>query len=138
MKKIYLISRVAEDARPLNNKVAAALEAAGYEVFIPHAQPFNNSSGASDAEIYAQDINAMKSADLFVAVGRLGIDCSFELGWAQGRDVPIYRYLPDSIKVERSPMHHFVNSTATYKELEKLVDDVKRHQSPTTLVRVKV
>lgn len=128
MKKIYLCSRVAQDARPMNNLVAEALKAAGYDVFIPHEQPHNNASGASDAEIFAQDMGAMKTADICVAVGRLGVDCAFEIGWFQSRDVPIYRYLPEPDK-DRHPMFHKMNATSTYKDLQQLLEELKKSQT---------
>ncbi len=125
MKKVYLCSRVAQDARPMNNLVADALIAAGYDVFVPHTQKHNNHSGASDAEIYQQDMDAMKSADICVAVGRLGVDCGYEIGWFEGRDVPVYRYLPEPDK-DRHPMFHKMNATSTYKDLQQLVNELQK------------
>lgn len=135
--KVYLCSRVAQDARPLNNEVASALRGAGFDVFVPHEQPVNNYTGASDKEIYVQDMTAMKESQFCVAVGRMGVDCSFELGWFQGRGLPIYKYesaktptvlkrhwFEKKAKVDRHPMHFEVQKNVHF-DVQSLVAQIK-------------
>lgn len=106
---IYLCSRIAKDAHEINNKVAAALRALGHTVFVPHEQHYNEimagtAEYVSDEDIYRQDMDAMEQADLCVAVGRLGVDCAFEVGWFQGSNIPVYWYKPNGIDYGRHPM----------------------------------
>lgn len=102
MKRIYLCSRVAYDARPLNERVAQSLEYAGFEVYVPHREAPNNLSKEDieqaryDVEtIYKMDFAAMNRSDICVAVGRLGKDCSWELGWFYANGIPVY-HIPDA------------------------------------------
>lgn len=133
-RKIYLCSRVSQDAHVINNTVADALKDAGYDVYVPHLQPFNSNANSSDSEIYAQDMAAMKEADMCVAVGRLGVDCAFECGYFQGSGVPIYWYKPADVTMGRSPMLHFIQATATYPDLGRLIEDVIQHNPPQSLL----
>lgn len=109
--KVYLCSRVAYDARPLNDDVAKSLRAAGFEVYVPHEQAPNNLSaddikhGRYDKEtIFRIDHAAMKTADICVAVGRMGADCSWELGWFAAKDVPVFFAPGDEVGYKTSPM----------------------------------
>jgi nucleoside 2-deoxyribosyltransferase len=122
MNKVYLCSRVAEDARSMNNEVALALIKAGFEVYIPHAAPHNNMN-ASDLEIYTQDLAEMKKADFCVAVGRLGVDCAFEVGWFTGRAKFIYWYLPTPLK-DRHPMF-FELKPHTFDSIQVMIQTIK-------------
>lgn len=111
MKQIYLCSRVAYDARPLNNTVAASLRSVGFEVYVPHEQAPNNLSqddmdaGRFDVEtIFKIDFAAMNKADACVVVGRHGKDCAWELGWFYARNIPVY-FVPAGDKTwETAPM----------------------------------
>lgn len=103
---VYLCSRVAKDAQELNNKVAASLRKRGFEVYVPHEEDANNPpDGQFDAAaVYAADYRAMMRADLCVVVGRFGRDCAFEIGWFEGRNVPIYYVTGGSDDYKSSPM----------------------------------
>lgn len=89
---VYLCSRVAKDARPLNSIVAKSLIANGFEVYVPHEQaPNNPADGRFCAEdIYHYDFAAMQKADLCVVVGKTGKDCSFEIGWFSAKSIPVF------------------------------------------------
>lgn len=103
---IYLCSRVAADARPLNDEVAATLRSAGHTVYVPHEQaPNNPADGRYNKElIFEMDFAAMNRADQCVAVGRLGRDCSWELGFFYAKNIPI-TYVPlDNSDHVTSPM----------------------------------
>lgn len=104
--KIYLCSRVAADARPLNNQVAQSLRASGFEVYVPHDQKPNNPEDGrfNKDEIWRHDFAAMNDADLCVVVGRFGKDCSFEIGWFYSQRVPIFFVPAGDISFETSPM----------------------------------
>lgn len=106
--KVYLCSRIAYDARPLNNKVAASLLKAGFEVYIPHEQAPNNpipDGGRFDAEtIFRLDYTAMQRSNVCVAVGRLGKDCAWELGWFYANKIPIIFVPGDDETWKQSPM----------------------------------
>lgn len=109
--KIYLCSRIADDARPLNNQVASQLRALGYDVYVPHEQKPNNPSPEDKAEgrwdvetIFKLDHGAMKESDVCVVVGRVGVDCSFEVGWFYGRGLPIFYVSGGDESFRRSPM----------------------------------
>jgi nucleoside 2-deoxyribosyltransferase len=111
MKKVYLCSRVAYDARPQNDVVAKSLRDAGFEVYVPHEQAPNNLStedmeaGRFDKEtIFKMDFAAMKAADLCVVVGRVGKDCAWEIGWFYARSIPIHFVPCGDITWETSPM----------------------------------
>lgn len=106
---IYLCSRVAKDAHELNNTAAKALRELGHTVFVPHEQHYNEimegtAHHIDDSAIYHQDMEAMGEADVCVAVGRLGVDCAFEVGWFQGQGIPVYWLLPTSVEAGRHPM----------------------------------
>jgi len=109
--KIYLCSRVAYDARPFNDQVAKALRDAGHDVYVPHEQAPNNltqddiNAGRYDkATIFEIDYNALSKSDLVVAVGRLGKDCAWELGYAYGVGIPVVHVPGDDVTWETSPM----------------------------------
>lgn len=111
MKNIYLCSRVAYDARPLNNIVAKSLRDVGFEVYVPHEQAPNNLStedieqGRFDKEtIFKIDFAAMNQADLCVVVGRIGKDCAFEIGWFYGRNIPVHFVPAGDQTWDTSPM----------------------------------
>lgn len=80
--KIYLCSRVAQDARAFNEKVAVKLEQAGFDVYVPHRQAFNNGERHDAKTIFLIDYEALRKSDAVVAVGRMGADCSWELGYS--------------------------------------------------------
>lgn len=108
---VYLCSRVAHDARPLNDRVAASLEAAGYDVYVPHRQAPNNLSkedieeGRYDrATIFQFDFAAMRKADICVVVGRFGKDCSWELGYFAATKIPVYFVPAGDETYKTSPM----------------------------------
>jgi nucleoside 2-deoxyribosyltransferase len=136
--KIYLCSRIAKDAHDLNNQVAQALRQLGHEVFVPHEQHYNEIMGGKaeqvdEAEIYTQDMEAMEASDICVAVGRIGVDCAFELGWFEGSNVPIFWYRPEGLEYGRHPMLYAI---PTYTEIGadsdrwcSLIDAVRRHHS---------
>jgi hypothetical protein len=46
----------------------------------------------------------MQSADICVVVGRVGKDCSFEIGWFYGRYIPIYFVPAGDLTYDLSPM----------------------------------
>lgn len=111
MKRIYLCSRVAYDARPLNNEIARSLRQAGFEVYVPHEEAPNNLSPEDieharyDVEtIYKMDFAAMNRSDICVAVGRLGKDCSWELGWFYANGIPVYHVPAGDETYLTSPM----------------------------------
>ena len=92
--QIYLSSRVAEDAHQVNNRVAAFLRRAGFSVFVPHEAAHNRAPGATEEEIYRADMSEMLQADVCVVVGRIGVDCAFEVGWLQNHGVPMVWAFP--------------------------------------------
>ena len=110
-KKIYLCSRVAYDARPLNDEVAKSLRTAGFEVYVPHEQAPNNLSqedmdqGRYDtATIFHLDHEAMQAADACVVVGRTGKDCAWEMGWFFAQRVPVFLVPAGDFTWTTSPM----------------------------------
>lgn len=114
---IYLCSRVAIDAHAQNNLVAKALRDAGYTVFVPHEQHYNQiiagfAETVPDVEIYTQDSNAMKESALCVIVGRIGVDCGYEVGYFQGRNIPCVWFCPDPSVLGRHPMLYTVTRVA--------------------------
>lgn len=111
MKKVYLCARVAYDARELNVKVGARLRAAGYNVYMPQEQAPNNLSADDIAEgrydtrtIFLMDYEALRNADVVVAVGRMGADCSWELGYAWAEGKPVVHVPGDDTTWKTSPM----------------------------------
>lgn len=108
---VYLCSRVAHDARPINNIVAKSLRDFGFNVYVPHEEAPNNLSAEDIAQgrfdkdtIFKLDFSAMQSADICVVVGRVGKDCSFEIGWFYGRYIPIYFVPAGDETYDTSPM----------------------------------
>lgn len=94
---VYLCSRISEDARPLNDRVAKSLREAGFEVYVPHEQKPNNPTAEDKAAgrwdvktIFKLDYEAMVKADLCVVVGRTGRDCAWEQGYFYAYAVPVY------------------------------------------------
>ncbi len=111
MTKIYLCARVAYDARALNLEVATTLRACGYDVYLPQEQAPNNLSqsdmdeGRYDtATIFKLDFAALDRAALIVAVGRMGADCAWELGYAARKSIPVVHVPGTDTTWQRSPM----------------------------------
>ena len=99
--KIYLCSRVKPEYWEQNDRVAKVLEDAGYEVFVPHRV---ETPGVNP---FFHDYKEMLSTTVCVAVGPFGADCAAEIGWFNGRGIPVIRVIgqgePRSIQKE-SPM----------------------------------
>lgn len=104
--KLYLCSRTAFDARLTNLRVANGLKKAGYDVFVPHLAPHNQADNPNvqDLDVYRYDKAEMMVADACVVVGRIGVDCAWEVGWFQANGVPVVWYVPTGVDVGRSPM----------------------------------
>lgn len=122
--KIYLISRVAEDARQLNMKAANNLRRAGHEVFVPHTAAYNQADNAdsTDEDVYRQDMAEMLTADIAVVVGRIGVDCAFEVGWFQNHGTPTVWYAPPATKLGRHPMLHCVPRVGSMERVRKFLE----------------
>ena len=103
-KRVYLCSRVAEDARQLNNTVAAKLRDAGFTVYVPHEQSFNNGERYDARTIFLTDYEALRKSAAVVAVGRMGADCSWELGYSWATEKPVIHVPGDDKSWENSPM----------------------------------
>lgn len=88
--RIYLCSRVAADARALNDHVAKALRQNGHEVFVPH----EHEASKDGADPFPRDMSEMQRAEVCVAVGRLGRDCAAEVGWFHARDRAKVQWVP--------------------------------------------
>lgn len=104
--KVYLCSRIAKDAHAVNNVVAETLRDAGHDVFVPHEQHYNQIMAGTDdqvpdSEIYEQDFAAMKTSRICVVVGRVGVDCAWEIGWFSANGVRVLWFDPP---VTRHPM----------------------------------
>lgn len=109
--KVYLCSRVSEDARPVNKIVASSLRKVGYQVYVPHEQAPNNltsediEAGRYDTStIFKLDFAAMTQSDICVVVGRVGKDCSWEIGWFYAKNIPIYFIPAGDYTYMTSPM----------------------------------
>jgi nucleoside 2-deoxyribosyltransferase len=124
---IYLCSRIAKDAHEVNEAVAKALSADGHNVFIPHRMHYNQimegaENTVTDEEIYTQDMNAMYLADICVVVGKVGVDCSFEMGWFQGRGIHVYHYKPYGPAYARHPMWYNIPTYTTIASVVAVVN----------------
>lgn len=105
--RVYLCSRVAQDAREGNERVAQALEAAGFQVYVPHRQAPNNpvpGERFDHEKIFRYDMDAMLYADACVVVGRTGQDCAWEMGWFFSRGLPIVHVPLGDEAWQSSPM----------------------------------
>ena len=123
--RIYLCSRVAADAHAYNNLVAAALKALGHEVFVPHLAEYNEREGASESEIFRQDFTQMLEADACVVVGRVGIDCAWEMGWFSGSGKPIYWVL-SYLHEKTSPMLNGIRRIDSVTDLKETLNGNQR------------
>lgn len=123
MIRVYLCSRVAFDAHKHNVRAARALQAAGYSVFVPHLAPHNQAANpdSTDEDVYRLDMAEMMMADACVVVGRIGVDCAFEVGWFQAMGVPTVWYVPTGVDVGRNPMLHLVDRVRSTMSLVKLL-----------------
>lgn len=134
--KIYLCSRVAYDAHDVNDGIAKLLRAAGHEVFVPHEAPYNTRRCSSDEEIYQRDMAEMLAADACVIVGRIGVDCAFEVGWFQNHGTPMVWYVPKTGQVARSPMLHLVKKLYRKRPILDFLESVEQdRRSYQTLAR---
>lgn len=131
--KIYLVSRVAFDARQANLKVANTLREAGHSVFVPHTASYNenDSQDSTDEDIYRQDMAEMLAADAAVIVGRIGVDCAFEVGWFQNQGIPTFWINPPP---DRSPMLFLVPKSKSKGAMLKFLNDIG---NPHSLVGAK-
>ena len=132
---IYLCSRVAKDAHEMNNAVAKALRELGHSVFVPHEQHYNQIMAGTahlveDVTIYCQDMDAMLEAELCVVVGRVGVDCAFEVGWFQGAQVPTYWYKPVGPDYGRHPMLYAI---PPYTDISALVAAIAKDLNTRTV-----
>lgn len=118
--KIYLCSRIAKDAHEINNSVSSVLRQEGHKVFVPHEQHYNQIMSdtahlVSDEEIFTQDYTAMQDSDACVVVGRIGVDCGYEIGWFQSRGLPVVWFRP-----EASQRHPMLTTVSVVTSLESL------------------
>lgn len=104
MKRVYLCGRIAADAQALNKQVIVALREAGYVVFAPQEQEINNGDRYDARTIFLMDYDALRAADVVVAVGRLGADCGWELGYAWAQNIPVVFVPGDDHSWQKSPM----------------------------------
>lgn len=134
MKNIYLCARVAPEARALNLEVGTALRQAGYEVYLPQEQPFNNTAGSTDKDIFDQDMAAMVKADACVIVGKIGVDCGFEAGFFNAKKVPTVWYSPPLD--ERHPMFYEITASNAVFTLDRLLHKLSLKLAPPRLLDV--
>jgi nucleoside 2-deoxyribosyltransferase len=125
--RVYLVSRVAFDAHQVNLKVANALRQAGHSVFLPHEASYNQDDNrdSTDEDVYRQDMAEMLVADAAVIVGRIGVDCAFEVGWFQAYGTPAVWYVPPSAKVGRHPMLNAVPRSGSLKGVLRYLSQVE-------------
>lgn len=128
--RIYLCSRVSYDARELNTRVATNLRNNGFNVYVPHEEAPNNLSQEDIDEarfdvktIFEYDFKAMANADACVVVGRIGKDCSFEIGWFFAQGIPIFHVPAGDETYKTSPM--LLPALATQLDLETAGRDLK-------------
>ena len=108
---IYICARVAHDARQLNSEVGAALRDAGHAVYLPQEQAPNNLTPDDIAEgrydvrtIFLLDYGALQKSHVVVAVGRMGADCAWELGYAWAKGIPVVHVPGTDMQWTKSPM----------------------------------
>jgi nucleoside 2-deoxyribosyltransferase len=111
MTKVYICGRVAHEARAFNLEVTIPLRDAGFTCYLPQEMAPNNLSDEEIAEgrydvktIFLMDYEALSNADVVVAVGRIGSDCSWELGYAWARGIPVVHVPGTDDTWKRSPM----------------------------------
>lgn len=124
--RIYLCSRTAKDAHATNLKVAKYLRMKGHVVFLPQEADYNLKN-SEDEEIYQNDMAQMLNADACVVVEKIGVDCSFEVGWFQGMGVPTV-WLQDG-EEGRHPMLHKVKKVTTLTSVASFLDRVERRHT---------
>lgn len=139
---LYLSARISPDAHAYNDKVASLLE--GYfDVFKPHAFQASESDHTQiGISVYNQDIGAMEMSDLAVILPPYGRDCSWEIGWYKGRNIPAFMYVETDDSFLRDMMLKgglngvFTPNEAMYKRLMKdpiLRNKVRFLESPEEL-----
>ena len=93
-RKVFLAAPLfSKSERDFNLKVASALRAEGYEVWLAQESPFINEGTVKEKkQIFGTDISALKASDVIVAILD-GIDVesgvAFELGYAHSKGKPI-------------------------------------------------
>ena len=83
--KVYLISRISEDAHHHNEKVAKALKPE-LEVFVPHLHnPCHENHHHFSLKTASVNLRAMEKSDIGLLLLPYGRDCAWEAGWFAGQ-----------------------------------------------------
>ncbi len=91
--KVYLISRISEDAHLWNEKICSVLKNP-IEVFMPHQHnPYNLEHTKMPKSVFDTDLEAMKKCDIALALPEFGNDCSYEVGWFSNSSKPTVFYI---------------------------------------------
>jgi len=95
--KLYLIARISKDAHDWNEKVCSEFKAP-VEIFVPHHHnPYNLEHPKIPQPVVDTDMNAMKAADIGLALPEFGNDCAFETGWFVGKNKPLVYFVGDQL-----------------------------------------
>jgi nucleoside 2-deoxyribosyltransferase len=95
---IYLISKISKHAHRHNECIAAiASDYFKQGVFIPHEHnPFDIDHDKLEFQVFNEDLNQMKRAEIAVACLPIGNDCSGEIGWFAGANKYVCTFIIDT------------------------------------------
>jgi len=90
---VYLSARISQDAHSWNTEVCSHLTAP-FNVFLPHMHnPWNMKHEDLPREVYAMDLQAMKSSHMALLLPAYGRDCAWEAGWYANSNKPLVVFL---------------------------------------------
>jgi hypothetical protein len=102
--KVYLISRISEDAHKWNEFVCDHLKSP-IEVFAPHEHnPWNIEHTKIQHCVYNTDVKAMKASHIGLALPEFGSDCSYEVGWYSNSHRPVIVFVDHQVNWLRNWM----------------------------------
>lgn len=95
--KLYLSAKVRAENHHRNNMVASYLRGL-FDIFLPHEhQACEDNHEDLPLSVYLMDLTAMEQTELAVLVPPYGKDCSWEIGWFQAKDIPVFVYVQSDL-----------------------------------------
>lgn len=90
--RIYLCSRLTEEAKQWNDKISAELNEE-FSLFRPQDIDLDNVfANDKDSIAYQEDFKGMSQSDVLLVLPQYGRDCAWEIGWFCGREKPTIAY----------------------------------------------
>lgn len=126
-------SRNLEQAMNDYERIAAAIRACGYDVFLPHTRADESPTADPDVEIYERDFLQLRESDLVVAhLGESSHGVGAEVALATQMKIPVIAILPMNVACSRFLLGLLKQNRARahrYMSLDAAVDWLRQELS---------